>query len=169
MTTMTLMTPTPMTMTLPVPARTPATVRPIERTHSQETQLTLDLLNYVAVHQPCKFEPLFALLPPGHTSKHDADLLRHRLSHLVFTERLSVEGTYGAREFSLGLCAYSGVQNQREQARAKSQQANFPQTSVATPDRYDRLHGALYVPPVVHGLRMGSQDHLRHTSRGHAC
>jgi hypothetical protein len=153
-------------------------VRSIERSHWNETQLSLDLLNYVAQHQPCTFITLFELEASPDKTAQAHNKLRDRLCYLVQTKRLVAVGVRQGRQYSLGPRAYPVTQNRREQVqrlvreqvlRRLEHDAPRPATSVATPDRYNRLHGAPYVPPVAHCPRAGGLDYQRIASVGYAC
>lgn len=146
-------------------------VRPIVRTHSKETPLTLAILNFVAVNEPCRFEDfreLYQAYKFSLETEKDDDNLRQRLRHLVSTQRLCTVLLQGEYEFSLGLCAYSDAQNRREKV-AVAGDDDRADTTTAMPDRYDRLRSAVYVPPVATCPRAGALDYKRCASVGHRC
>jgi hypothetical protein len=171
-----------------VKPETPAQA-PVFELRQGQKQANLDIINYVAQHQPCGFLQL-----RGQFGQNSEKSFKVRLNHLVISLQLQADKSGWSMEswtFALGEMAGKLGRDLSAQAEAKPQAKPQPKAE-AQPPEHDG-HDETYEPPEVYvgtvapprqpevmtapdfkpkpmqALRPGAQDFMRCPSRGARC
>lgn len=141
----------------------------IRKTHANQTDANVALLNRVARLGQCSWTDLYCFfgdqdatgkeMQPGPLRRFNA-----KLGYLVYSGQLQRSGRGQHQVLSLGPKAL-GVTALAPQVR----QALCPDDRMAMPRCNDVIHAPMYQPPRQQSLRPGSLDFLRIASRGNRC
>lgn len=147
-----------------------------------QKQANLDILNYVAQHQPCGFLKLF-----GQFGQSSDKGFKTRLSYLVLSDQLQADkaGSCSMESWTFALGEMAGKRGRElsAQAQAPEQEARFATpgkpskrekppvyVGVRTPTRKpDPMHSDMYQPKPWHVPRPGAQDFKAAPSVGTLC
>ena len=141
--------------------------RTVQRNDARMSDTSLALLYYLTDHPKSSFSVLLSLFGPERDDKNSIEAFRSRLTYMTNAGHVLMVMVCGERHYSLG---DSTPLVRKSRAEVCLIDLNVATCSVRVPpDRYDRLHGPVYVPPADPCPRAGGMDFKRHASHGFFC